>query len=342
MTHLPSFAIRLHGGMDSRVCAAHAEHAETCGFQTVWFAENPFQRGVLPAASASVLATQSIQVGIGVFNPFNRHPTLMAMEIGALDELSGGRALLGIGSGVPETISKFQKFSKIVSAMRDTLNIVCPLLSGQEVSYHGTVFSADRVQLSYELTRPKMPVYVAAMGERMLRLCGEAGDGLLISNMCPPSFTQRAISLMDEGANLAMRLPPAEIVKYVPCVVDNDAEKARRSVKPAISVMLAAYWRAYKSTPAALGAIGSDNGIDPDVFGQSLERLNKGEPAEEALSDSFVSAYAVAGTVDQCLDQCHELGESGVTDMTLSFHGDRPKESMADLGAAARGFRRQA
>ena len=105
MTYLPSFAIRLHGGMDSRVCAAHAEHAETCGFQTVWFAENPFQRGVLPAASACVLATQSIQVGIGVFNPFNRHPTLMAMEIGALDELSGGRALLGIGSGVPETIS---------------------------------------------------------------------------------------------------------------------------------------------------------------------------------------------------------------------------------------------
>ncbi len=341
MTHLPSFAIRLHGGMDSRVCAAHAAHAETCGFKTVWFAENPFQRGVLPAASACVLATRSIQVGIGVFNPFNRHPTLMAMEIGALDELSGGRALLGIGSGVPETISKFQKFSKIASAMGDTLNIVKPLLSGKEVTYQGTVFSADRVQLSYKLPRPNMPVYVAAMGERMLRLCGEAGDGLLISNMCPPSFTQYGISLIAEGASGVNRVPPAKIVKYVPCVVDNDGAAARRQVKPAIATMLAGYWRAYSSTPAAHRAIGSGNGIDPDVFDQSLQRLNKGEPAEQALSDDFVSAYAVAGTVDQCLEQCHELGEHGVTQMTLTFHGDQPNESMAELGKAARIARAQ-
>ncbi len=336
MTDLPSFAIRLHGGMDSRICAAAAQHAERHGFSTVWFAENPFQRGVLPAASACAVATESIEIGIGVFNPFNRHPTLMAMEIGALDELSNGRAILGIGAGVPRTIEKFAKFEKIASALRDTIAIAGPLLAGEEVVHAGAVFSADHVKLSYELPRQRVPVFFAAMGERMLRLCGEAGDGLLISNMCPPSFTGRAIAIMADSAVTVGRSAPSEIVKYVPCVVATNGADARNAVKPAIGAMLAAYWKAYQPTPAALSAIGDDNGIDPSVFAVSLQRLGAGEPAEEVLDDSFVSAYAVAGTVEDCLEQCRDLAATGVTQMTLTFHGEAPEASMARFGDAAR------
>ncbi len=336
MADLPSFAIRLHGGMDSRICAAAAQHAERHGFSTVWFAENPFQRGVLPAAAACAVATGSIEIGIGVFNPFNRHPTLMAMEIGALDELSNGRAILGIGAGVHRTIGKFTPFEKIASAMRDTISIAGPLLAGEEVVHAGKVFSADHVKLAYELPRDRVPVYFAAMGEKMLRLCGEAGDGLLISNMCPPSFTGRAISIMADGAKAAGRSPPSGIVKYVPCVVAANGADARKAVKPAIGAMLAAYWEAYQPTPAALSAIGDDNGIEADVFAVALRRLGSGEPAEEVLDDSFVSAYAVAGTVEQCLEQCRDLAATGVTQMTLTFHGEAPETSMARFGDAAR------
>jgi len=324
--------------MDSRICAAAAQHAERHGFSTVWFAENPFQRGVLPAAAACAVATETIEIGIGVFNPFNRHPTLMAMEIGALDELSNGRAILGIGAGVPRTIGKFTPFEKIASALRDTIAIAGPLLAGEEVVHAGKVFSADHVKLSYELPRERVPVFFAAMGERMLRLCGETGDGLLISNMCPPSFTGRATGIMADGAKIAGRAPPSEIVKYVPCVVAANGADARKAVKPAIGAMLAAYWEAYQPTPAALSAIGDDNGIDPKVFAVSMERLGEGEPAEDVLDDSFVAAYAVAGTVEQCLDQCRDLAATGVTQMTLTFHGEDSDASMARFGDAARGL----
>ena len=86
MADLPKLSVRLHGGIDPRRCIDLAVVADANGFDSVWFAENPFNRGVLPAASACAAATRRLRIGIGVFNPYNRHPTLIAMEIGALEE----------------------------------------------------------------------------------------------------------------------------------------------------------------------------------------------------------------------------------------------------------------
>jgi len=97
---LPRIGMRLHGGLHPRRCVELAVLAETHGFSSLWFAENPFARGALPAASACAAATRRLRVGVGVVNPYNRHPTLIAMEFGALDELAQGRALMGIGSGI--------------------------------------------------------------------------------------------------------------------------------------------------------------------------------------------------------------------------------------------------
>src|SRR5205809_4629230 len=81
MSARPRIALRVHGGLPARECAAQARAAEEAGFSTVWFAENAFGRGAMSGLAASALATRTIRLGVGVFNPFNRHPTLIAMEI---------------------------------------------------------------------------------------------------------------------------------------------------------------------------------------------------------------------------------------------------------------------
>src|SRR5215470_692614 len=176
-------ALRLHGGLPAAACVEQARAAERAGFSTVWFAENPYNRGVLPSMAACALATTTIRIGIGVFNPWNRHPTLIAMEMGALDELSGGRAALGIGAGI-KVAQMGLPAHRPIAAVRDAIRIIRPLLRGEQVDYAGKVFAADKVRLEFPLRRPDLPILMAAVGDQALGLCGEAADGLMISNMC--------------------------------------------------------------------------------------------------------------------------------------------------------------
>src|SRR6202163_4570394 len=173
MSALPKLAVRLHGGMTPQQCVAQARDAEAAGFAAAWLAETPFARGILPAAAACAVATTTLQIGAGVFNPFNRHPSLIAMEIGALDELAQGRISLGIGSGLTSAIRKLGLDDKRpLAALGDTFHIVRGLLAGDEITYSGAVFSTRGVKLGYVPPRPHMPIFMAARGDKALQLCG--------------------------------------------------------------------------------------------------------------------------------------------------------------------------
>ena len=79
MMPVPEISIRAHGGLTAAACVELAQAAESSGFEGVWFAENAFARGILPAATACALATRRLNIGAGVINPYSRHPTMMAM-----------------------------------------------------------------------------------------------------------------------------------------------------------------------------------------------------------------------------------------------------------------------
>ena len=103
---MPTIGVRVHGGMPPRACIEIAEAVERNGLAGLWFAENPFNRGVLPAVAGAALATKRIRIGIGVFNPYNRHPTLIAMEIGRAGRTGQWARDLGIGSGIGDRVTR--------------------------------------------------------------------------------------------------------------------------------------------------------------------------------------------------------------------------------------------
>jgi 5,10-methylenetetrahydromethanopterin reductase len=277
-----------------------------------------------------------VGIGLGVVNPYNRHPTLIAMEIGALDELAQGRARLGIGSGIASATARMGlSTERPLAAVRDAITIVRGMLAGEEVTYAGRAFSAEKVKLEYSAPRPQMPILMAARGDQALALAGKIADGLMISNMCPPEFTRAAVDVMQRAAHEAGRQPPAEVVQYVPCAVRPDRADAHRLAKETIAEMLPGFWSLGQRVPAAKSALLRAGGLSEADFAAAVERLRQGEKPADALDQRFIDAFAIAGTTEDCLAQAHRYRVAGATELALTFVGEQPEQDMAYFARAS-------
>jgi 5,10-methylenetetrahydromethanopterin reductase len=331
---LPRIGLRLSGATSPQRCVELARAAEAAGFASLWFAENPFQRGVLPAASACAMATSRMTIGVGVTIPYYRHPTLAAMEFAALDELSGGRAILGLGSGLKGAVARMGLADdRPIAALHDAVAIVRGMLGGETVSYRGKIFSAEGARLGVAAPRRDLPIYLAAMGPQALRLAGRVADGVLISNMVPLAHAAALIPIARDAAEAAGR-PALAFVQYVLCSARSDRGMAREAVKPAIAAMLTGLWPAGDDWPPHRDASVAASNIARGEFAEVLARLRRGEPANEVLDDRFVDAFAIAGTAEECLDRARAFRRIGVTELGLAFAGDGVAADIAALGAA--------
>src|SRR5215469_5836513 len=154
---LPRFSLRLHQGLTPQACRALAASAEAHGFHTLWFAENPFGRAILPAIAVCAADTSRVRLGLGILNPDQHHPTLIAQEAAVLDELSGGRVRLGIGSGIAQRIALLGTRYRPLAALSDAVQIVRGLLRHETVTHRGTHFRPIGWRLSLPRRAPICP-----------------------------------------------------------------------------------------------------------------------------------------------------------------------------------------
>jgi 5,10-methylenetetrahydromethanopterin reductase len=335
---LPTIGVRFHGGLPAKDCIELAGIAERHSFGSLWFTENIFNRGILPAVVGSIIATRTIKVGLGVINPYSRHPTQIAMDVGALDELSAGRLSVGIGSGNGDRIRRMGlDYDKPLAAVRDAITIVRGMIRGERLTYSGSVFSVKDVQLEYTPPRPALPLYMAAMGDQAMRVCGQVADGVVISNMCPPGFTTRALRLLTEGAREVGQDAPQAVVQFVFCAARKQRSEARAMVRSAIAERLTAYWTLGESVPAVRQAMYRESGIAESDFASAVGRLNAGVHPSLAIDDRFVDAYSIAGNADDCLTGATRFANAGVTDLVLTLVGEQSAEDMIYLGSALKG-----
>jgi 5,10-methylenetetrahydromethanopterin reductase len=331
----PRFSLRLHQGLTPQACRSLAASAEAHGFHTLWFAENPFGRAILPAVAACAADTSRVRLGLGILNPYQHHPTLIAQEAAALDELSGGRVRLGIGSGVGQRIVRLGARYRPLAALTDTVQIVRGLLRHETVTHRGYAFSADRVALEFAAPRPDMPIHLAAMADRSLALCGRLADGLIVSNLCPPAYTARVVAIVRESAAAAGR-ESLDIVQYLLCAARPDGAEAREIAKAAVGAMLIALWPAGNDWPAQRETIVRLSGIARLEMVGALDRLRRGERAGRVLDDRFISGFALAGTAEQVIAQAAQYRRAGADELALSFAGSQPAADAAYFARAVK------
>jgi 5,10-methylenetetrahydromethanopterin reductase len=334
MIDLPRIGIRVDGSMTAAECVALAKAADAAGLAGVWFAENAFERGILPAAAACAVATKSVRINAGVFNPYSRHPTMMAMEIGTLDELSNGRVSISIGAGILSATEKIgMNAEKPVPALRDAITIVRGMLQGAEVDHTGAAYSARKVRLGYA-ARPDIPIYLAGRGNLTVKLAGDIADGLMISNMCSVGFSGGVAELARASAKAAGRSGAVQVIQYMPCAISSDSTEAYRAAKRMVGEMLPRFWALGQKLGSAKEALMLGTGISDEEFASASSRIRAGEDPADVLDDRYAVAFSVCGTPEQCLALAARYKAAGIDEIALTFAGANAADQIAAFGTA--------
>jgi 5,10-methylenetetrahydromethanopterin reductase len=169
------------GGLRVGAAVELAVQAEAADVDSVWVAEGPVARDAFVTLSAIAAATSRVELATGVVNPFTRHPAQLAASFATLDELSGGRAVCGVGIGARDFLIPLgADVAKPLTTAREMLSILRRLLAREVVDLDGTKFQLDAVRLGFRPPRGDIPIFLAATGPRMCGLAGREADGIYL------------------------------------------------------------------------------------------------------------------------------------------------------------------
>jgi 5,10-methylenetetrahydromethanopterin reductase len=223
------FSLRLNNDLPLSEYIVLAQAAEAAGFDQFWVSNDLFLRFGPVILAAVAQATTRIEIGAGILNPYTFHPAEMAMLAATLDELSGNRFNLGLAAGAAE----FLKWVGItqdapLAAVRETIQAVRLLLAGERVNLNGRVLRWTN-EAYLRIPAPRItPIYVGAMGPKMLELSGELADGAL-PLLFPPEHYFDVLPHLDAG--LARRDPALGALDFAACIwvsLAEDRHAARR------------------------------------------------------------------------------------------------------------------
>jgi 5,10-methylenetetrahydromethanopterin reductase len=176
-----------------------------------------------------------------VVNPYTRNPTSLAMAIATLDEISGGRAVLGLGTSSPSLIQEQMgiPLGRPVRVMRETTEIVRALLAGGPVTYQGERHVYHDALLEVAPPQQRIPIYFAAMGPLTLALAGRIADGVLLNVGASPDYVRWAVARIREGAESAGRSSAAiTVAAWMTAYVTDDYAAGLRKAREWLATML--------------------------------------------------------------------------------------------------------
>lgn len=286
-----------------------AREAERLGFQQVWVSDHYHNRHVHSALTQLALATKKVRLGPGVTNPHLVHPAVTASAIATLNEVSKGRALLGISSGDPfllEIVGVKQRDPII--CVRESIFIIQKLLRGQQVDFSGDCFSCHGAGLRFK-PADKIPIYVGGRRRKMMQLAGETADGVLI-NASHPTDVMDAMKSVKQGLKSSGRSPrDFDFASYTASSIDKDLKKAREAARGVVAFIAA-------SAP-------EESLAHRDIPAEDIEVvrgfLRKGEiaKAREAVTREMIDEFAVCGEVDELVSRVQKLKKLGATRIVI-------------------------
>lgn len=318
------FSVGMGGVLTTGQVGEMARVVEDSGFTYLTLVDSPYRsRDVHVMMTLAALATKRIRIGQGVVDPLTIHPSVIANITASIDEVSGGRAFIGLGAGNP--IVKHRKRATL-RQLREAVHFIRKFMSGEEAEFEGVKTR------SLWVTSP-LPIYISAHGPKTMQLAGEIADGV-ISLCVHPDYVKWQLRQVEKGALRAGR-DPSTIDTWARCMVyvADSKEDARRETS------------AYPSSYADLCKLLERD--DPDIE-ELRNALEQGEPGsvEELIRDSrrfaealdpdlaervdaphakvvsqrLIDFYHISGTPEEICDRIRVLGQLGVKTISMTVY----------------------
>ena len=270
-----------------------SSQAEKNGFEAVWVPEGG-GRDSLTSLATIAMKTDSVKLGTGILPIFARTPTNTAMSAAGMAAVSDGRFLLGLGVGHAPTVESRDgiPFKQPMTRMRETIQIIKALLSGEEVNFAGKQFKITGASMGAATPKTKVPIYIAALGPQMLEMVGELADGVLM-NWTAVDYLGEAIGHIKRGAEKAGRDPnEIDIAGYVRVAVGDNLTESRDSLRRQVA--------RYASNPFYRNFF-AQTGFDKEmsVAAAALADGNL-DKAADSITEEMQDQVAIVGTVEEC------------------------------------------
>jgi F420-dependent oxidoreductase-like protein len=300
-----------------------AQTAESLGYDSVWTAE------AYGSDAATVLAwlaagTSRIKLGSGIFQIPGRSAAMTAMTAATIDNLSGGRMLLGLGTSGPQVSEGFHgvRFARQLQRTREYVAVLRLALARQKIEYHGETLElplpdgpGKALKLTIRPVQEQIPIFLAVLGPKNVALAGEIADGWL-PVFFSPEHTQSLRGPLEEGAARAGRsLDGFRICPSVNVMISDDIESARNAMRPIIALYVGGMGsREHNFYNRLVSSYGFEAAAarvqDLYLAGQKTEAMF-------ALPDELIDLVSIVGPKDRVKAKLRDFSDAGVDTLIL-------------------------
>lgn len=330
------FSLQLHAQLPLAAYPRLAASAEAYGFSDVTVHDLLLRRPVWPLLATLAQATGRISLGPDVTHPFLQHPAGIAANIAYLDELSKGRAILGIGRGsMYHLVGLAPRDSTAV--VEEAIELIRHLLAAKEGGFRGRHFTlAPEARLIPAPRRAHVPIFVGTFGPRLAEVAGAIADGVRAAAQWDPRYLQRLREFVAAGARKAGRNPEAvPVVAETWLCLSTKRQEARRLARRILATFL-----------PHLGPMLDFYGIDAALVGRVRAHLAAGDRAAAGrlIPDDVVDLFMAVGEPEDVARGLSRLRQAGVEALSFSgVLGPDPEAALRLLGEEVLpGFRGEA
>ena len=308
------FGIGFLGDQSSARVVELSRRVEDAGLDHIWVADERFYRDAFVTLTLVACHTRRVRFGVLVTDPYIRHPALTAVAAASVDEVSGGRMILGLGAG----LSGFKQLGiervRPARAIKEAITLINRLTrSERDVTFEGDLVRFHGGHLNFAPVR-RTPIYVAGRGPRVLEVAGEVADGVVIGSFASERGITRALGHVERGAQRAGRpLSDLATVSWLYTAISADREEARRRVRKGVAV---AMWGSRDilpelgvTLPPALTRYMADH-----AYSAADEVISE---VARQLPDDLLDDLSVAGTADEVAARLVNIARLGIGQAAL-------------------------